>query len=188
MDRRMMLPVLVLGLLGALSVGAVILGLSMAPSTPDLLVHNGAGELTYASSLTAVYSNKANSEYISVHYVNPDQVTEALLQGGPHGTPSRAQHVQGTRAARALTPFTKMQTVTGFTASGANYVATEPASSLYTTGRGKAVTGTVKYLVTLQDGFLVNVVQTFNAQTPVGPFKGTYQYQVTHVNGQPVGG
>jgi hypothetical protein len=188
MDRRMMLPVLVLGLLGALSVGAVILGLSMAPTTADLLVHNGAGELTYASSLTATYSNKARAEYVRVHYVNPDEATEALLQGGPHGTPSHREYAHGTKAMQAIAPFTKVQKVTGFTASGSNYLATEPASSLYTTARGRAVTGTVKYLVTLQDGYLVNLVQTFNVQTPVGPFKGQYQYQVTHINGQPISG
>jgi len=184
----MLLPVLVLGLLGALSVGAVILGLSMAPATADLLVHNGAGELTYASSVTSVWSNKAGSEYIGVHYVNPDQATESLLQGGPNGKPTHSEHVQGPTAIKALGPFTKMQTVTGFTASGSNYVATEPASTAYTTPRGKSLTGTVQYLVTLQDGYLVNVVQTFHAQSPIGPFKGAFQYLVTHVNGQPIGG
>jgi hypothetical protein len=186
MTARRPWPLLIVGLMGLLAVGAVVLGLAMAPSTPDLLVHNGAGELLYAPSLTALYSNKTSGEYIRIVWKSPDHATESLLKGGPGSPAVRTVHVKGARASETIVPLTKMQTVTGFEAKGSDFAAQQPASSLFTAQRAPQVKGTVKYLVTLHGQFLVNVVESFNITTPVGTQTGAYQFRVTTIGGQPV--
>jgi hypothetical protein len=190
MKRRPVVPLLILGLLGVLSVGAVVLGLKWSPPTSDLLVHNGAGELTYATHLTALYSNQSTQQHIRVVYTAPDHVTESLLSGGPGSPPKRTVHVKGAQAARALGPFVTIQKVTGFTAKGPDFVASEPASSLYRNlpeALRAKVSGTVTYQVTLNGGYMINMLESFNVHTPVGSQTGSYQYKITTINGQPAG-
>ncbi len=179
---------LILGLLGVLSIGAVVLGLAMAPPTTDLMVHNGAGETVLAPSLTALYANQSTREYIKVVYTAPDQATESLLKAGPGSPATRTVHVQGTRATKALAPFAQMQKVTGFTAKGSKFTAQVPASTLYPPRLAPAVKGTVNYVVSLTGGYLVSVLESFNVHTPVGTQTGSYQYLVTAIGGQPVQG
>lgn len=179
-----MLPMLVLALLGVLSAGAVVLGLELAPATADLVVHNGAGELLAAPSLTAIYSSKTSHIYYKIVFESPDRATESLLADGPNSPPSRSVHVTGTGALMAVSPFSAMETVTGFEAVGPRFVAERSAKSLSPAALRSRVSGTIRYSVSVVTGYLVDVVESFHIVFPAGAESGTDDYRVTRIAGQ----
>ena len=182
------MPMLVLALLGVLSIGAVATGLVLAPSTPDLVVHNGLGETSLAPSFTYyVRSSAAPAETVRVSFTAPDRLTESLFRGRVTGRPVRTVSAKGTYARQAaLKPFNELQNVEGFSASGPNFVATRSASSLVSPNEASQVSGSVHYTATVNSGYLVRLVAQYHYSTPGGTETGTDRLLVTTIGGQPV--
>lgn len=181
------MPTLVLGLLTVLAAGAVALGLLLAPATPDLTVHNGAGETLLAPSLTAYYSSVSPSrETVRVQYQAPDRMTETLLAAGPGSRPLRSRTITGSQAAKILQPFDQLLKITGFTPAGGRFVGQQPASTLVPAAEASQVSGIVRYDVQVSGGYVVDVTESYRVTTPAGAQRGVYRYQVTSVGGQPV--
>lgn len=186
MRRNSIVPTLVLGLLTVLAGGAVALGLLLAPATPDLAVHNGAGETLLAPSVTAYYSSTAPQATVRIVYTAPDHLTESLLARGPGSRPVRSITIKGPRAVKALQPFQQLQTITGFTAKGARFVAVQQAATLVPANEAGQISGTVAYSAALDGGYLVDVLDRFRVTTPNGTQRGVDHYRVTSIGGQPV--
>jgi hypothetical protein len=186
MRRNSIVPTLVLGLLTVLAAGAVALGLLLAPATPNLAVHNGAGETLLAPSLTAYYSSSEPRATVRIVYTAPDRLTESLLAHGPGSRPVRSVTIKGSRAVKALQPFEQLQQITGFTARGARFVAVQQASALVPADEASQISGSVVYSAALSGGYLVDVLDRFRVTTPSGTERGTDHYRVTSIGGQPV--
>ncbi len=184
MRRRSPVPALVLAALTVLAVGAAVLGLVQAPPTPDLTVHNGAGEIGYASSLTYLESVSTNSrEVIRVTFQAPDRITETVLLDG--------RRVRSTTVAspsartRALAPFTFVGRLSRFSARDSSFVATRPVKSLFPASERSRVSGTVTYSARVSGGYLVAVVVHYRYTAPGGSSTGSERVRVTSINGQP---
>ena len=186
MRRSSIVPTLILGLLTVLSAGAVVLGLLLAPATPDLTVHNGAGETILAPSVTAYYSLSSPKTTYRIEYTAPDRLTETLLSGGPGSKPVRSVSIKGSQASRALQPFLQLQRITGFTPIGARFVARQSASTLVPASERTEVSGTVAYAAAVTNGYVVGVTESYHVTTPSGLERGTDHYRVTSIGGQPV--
>jgi hypothetical protein len=186
----------VLGLLTVLAAGAVVLGLSEAPATADLLVHNGAVATVGASSLTAVYQDGTTGRYVRVEYRSPDQTTEYLLKDGPNSAPVQTQHVPASEAKSVLNPFSQLELVTGFKAQGPDFVAVSSATPFLPPAERQAVKGTIRFVASVATGFLVHVVESYHltirTTTPTGtrtsPRTGTDDFKVTAIGGEPAPG
>lgn len=186
MRRSSIVPALLLGLLTVLTAGAIALGLLLAPATPDLTVHNGAGETLLASSVTAYYSLSSPRATYRIEYTAPDRLTETLLAGGPGSRPVRSVSIKGSQASRALQPFDQLQRITGFTPAGAGFVAKQSASTLVPVSERTEVSGTVSYTAAVHSGYVVSVIESYHVTTPSGVEQGTDHYRVTHIGGLPV--
>lgn len=181
------MPTLALGLLTVLAAGAVALGLLFAPATPDLVVHNGAGETLLAPSLTAFYSSvRPTKETVRIEYRAPDHLTETLLAAGPGSRPVRSRILTGSSAVKALQPFDQLQQITGFTPVGSGFVAHRSASTLVPASESLQVSGTVTYDATVSGGSLVGITESYHVTTPIGTEHGVFHYLVTSIGGQPV--
>lgn len=180
MKRYSLLPVVVLALLTVLALGAAVLALSEAPATSDLTVHNGAGETLATPSLSALYSSSSPVETVRVDLLGPDLLKETLLKGGPVKTLT----IKGSRSQEVLGPFSALLKITGFSARGSTYVATEPASTLVPPDEASQVTGSIRYTATVSGGYLVDLVEHYTVKTPGGPESGTYHYRITDLGGQ----
>lgn len=186
MRRSSIVPALVLGLLTVLSAGAVALGLLLAPATPDLTVHNGAGETLLTTSLAAYYSLSSPRATFHIVYRAPDRLTETLLAAGAGSRPLRSVTVKGSQAAKGLQPFDQLQRITGFTPVGSAFVARQPASSLVPPSEATQVSGTVVYAATVSGGYVVGLTESFRVTTPSGVESGVDHYRVVRIGGQPV--
>jgi hypothetical protein len=184
MRRDSGLPWIILCLLIGLTVGMAVLGFTEAPAPADLAVHNGAGETVTASSFTAIYSSNSPAETIRIEVRPPDQVTEALLRGGPTGTPVRSVTVKGSSSVKkVLNPFSQLLKIAGFSERGSSYVATKPASTLVPADEASDFSGSIHYTATVSNGYLVDLVERYLVITPVGRQSGTYRYQITRIGG-----
>jgi hypothetical protein len=186
MRRSSIVPALVLGLLTVLTAGAVALGLLLAPATPDLTVHNGAGETLLAPSLTAYYGLSSPRATFRIVYQAPDQLTETLLAAGPGSRPVRSVTVKGSQAAKGLQPFDQLQRITGFTPVGSRFVAHQRASTLVAPSEATEVSGTVVYTATVSGGYVVGLTESFRVTTPSGVESGVDHYRIVRIGGQPV--
>jgi len=176
--------VLVLSLLAVLAIGALVLGLSEAPATADLTVHNGAGETLGSASVGALYSSSSPVETVRVDLLGPDLLKETLLRGGASGVPEKTLTIKGSRSQEVLEPFSALLKITGFSPHGSTYVATESASTLVPPDEASQVTGSIRYTATVSGGYLVDLVEHYTVTTPGGPEAGTYHYQITDLGGQ----
>jgi len=182
--RYSRLPVLVLSLLTVLALGALVLGLSEAPATADLTVHNGAGETANSTSVSALYSSSSPVETVRVDLLRPDLLKETLLKGNTAGVPEKTLTIKGSRSQQVMEPFSALLKITGFSAHGSTYVATEPASALVPPDEASQVTGSIRYTATVSGGYLVDLVEHYTVTTPGGPEAGTYHYRITDLGGR----
>jgi len=179
-------PILVLCLLIGLAAGAAVLGLRQAPPAADLALHNAAGETLAASTLSAVYTSASGSEVVGVQYRAPDRATETLVKGGPAGVPLRVAHITGAKAVDALSPVSQLLKVHGFTSHGPTFVGSEPIASLITATEARQVSGSIRYTVTVDGGYVVKVVEHEVVTTPGGSESGGGTYRIGRINGQRV--
>lgn len=182
------MPKLVLGVLTLLAAGAIVLGLVLAPTTADLTVHNGAGEILLAPSLTAYYRSVNPPETLRIAYTAPDRLEETLLSAGPGSKPVRSRTIKGSRAAAALKPFDQLLTITGFSPVGSHFVAVAPFATFVPSSEAQLVSGSVTFVTTVRGGYTVGVTERSRVKTPNGTQRGTFVYTVTSVDGQPVTG
>src|SRR5580704_8784891 len=101
MRRRSPVPHLILGILTVLALGAVALGLVLAPTTADLTARNGAGEVLLAGNVTAIVA-QPNSPLLRAVYVAPDYGHLSTLKG------TRSQTVPADQAKTLLAPINRV--------------------------------------------------------------------------------
>ncbi|MHB8219712.1 MAG: hypothetical protein ACYDHU_05235 [Acidimicrobiales bacterium] len=186
MRRSSGVPILVLCLLIGLSAGAAVLGLRQAPPAADLALHNAAGETLAAASLSAVYKSASGSEVVGVKYRAPDLVTETLVKGGPLGAPPEVAHITGAKALGALSPVSQLLKINGFSSRGSTYVGSEPISSLITAAEARLVSGSIRYTVTVDGGYVIKVVEHEVVTTPGGSQSGGGTYRIGRIGNQRV--
>src|SRR5580704_17514850 len=107
MRRRSPVPHLILGILTVLALGAVALGLVLAPTTANLTAHNGAGEILLAGRVTALYSETGRSPG-RFEYVAPDTLNVSLVNG------TQSQTFRGSQVKAFFGPLTTVLSVTNF--------------------------------------------------------------------------
>lgn len=181
MQRSSRLPFLILGLLTVLAVGMAVLGLSEAPPTADLTVHNGAGETLTAPSFTARFTYKSSPEVIKVQFLAPDQVTETLVRGGPTGRPPESRTVKGPSALKVLEPVSELLKIDGFVQHGSTYVGSQPIADLIPASEAREVSGTIRYAVTVTGGYVVKVAYHETVLTPEGTETDSGTFHVTTI-------
>ncbi len=189
--RRSPVPHLILGVMTVLAIGAVILGLALAPNTSVLTVHNGAGTTLLANQVTVVVSEPSSSERILITYVAPDYAKETLLSGGSAGVghPSRTYHgaQAKTLGDRVLQPVSELQKMTAFvktgTGSATRYTGRLPASELVPANEAHLVSGHLTAIAQVTNGYVVRVTEKANLTTPAGTTKETIHSLFTKVDG-----
>jgi len=167
-----------------LAIGAVVLGLVMAPTTTDLTVSNGAGQTLLASQVNALYTRSGTPAVVKVEYVAPDFGRQTIVAGVP-GHHSLTVH--GAKAKALLAPVSDVLNISGFTKTGTHsgtvYVGSESASKLVPPSEAALVSGTLQAKVTVLNGYVTNVVETLNVHTPGGSNTQGIRYRITEVDG-----
>jgi len=148
MRRDTGLPWLLLVVLGALAVGAAILGLSQAPSSADLAARNAVGETLLAPNFTAVQTSTASPIVVRVSYSAPDTLRVVESYQNQH----RATTITGPSVQAQLATLARLEHET-FTKHGSVYVTEESARS--STGAKAAEV----ILLTVDGGKMVRVDQ-----------------------------
>jgi len=141
-------PWLALVVLGALAVGAAILGLSQAPSSADLAARNAVGETLLAPNFTAVQTSTASPIVVRVSYKAPDTLRVVESYRNQH----RATTLTGPAVQAQLATVARLEKST-FTKHGSVYVTEETAQGA--TGARAAVL----IVLTLDSGKMVRVDQ-----------------------------
>jgi hypothetical protein len=185
MRKSAELPLAIVSLLTVLAIGAAILGLSQAPSTADLTVHNGTGETLQNPDLTAIFRSNSPAETVRVVVRASDRVSETLLEGGPGGAPLRTVSRTGSKAVtEALQPLSALLKISGFAPRGSSYVATQQASTLVSPAEASEVSGSINYIATVRDGYLVALVERYRVTVPGGTESGTDYFRITDIGGR----
>jgi|GEM_PF-3999064 len=184
--RRSLIPHLILGVMTVLVIGAVILGLYLAPDTSVLTVHNGAGEVVTAGQVTGVVTVPTSTAKIAFTYVAPDFGKQTLVSSGGAGRhPSKTIH--GPTAKTLLQPVSELLKIPTFTkvgtGSATRYVGQVPASDLVPASEASLVRGQLLATAQVTNGYVVFVNEKINLTTPVGTTKETLRYQLTKVDG-----
>ncbi len=177
MRRRSPVPHLILGVLTVLALGAVALGLVLAPTTADLTARNGAGETLLAGNVTAVVT-QPGSPVLRAVYIAPDYGHLSTLKG------AQSKTLHGPQAKGLLSPLTKVLQVTSFTQSRPSvYVGTVPLDKLLSPAQAAAVQGTFTVTATVSNGYVVKVVEQANLRAGTRRTTSGLTYRITTVNG-----
>jgi len=177
MRRRSPVPHLILGILTVLALGAVALGLVLAPTTANLTARNGAGEVLLAGNVTAVVA-QPNSPPIRVVYVAPDYGRESTLKG------SRSRTLPAEQAKTLLAPVSRVLQVTDFTqARPSVYVGTVPLDKLFSPTEAASIHGTFTVTATVSNGYVVKVVEQANLRSGAQRTTSGLTYRITTVGG-----
>lgn len=170
-----------------LAIGAVILGLVLAPNTTTLTVRNGVGEVAEAGQVTALVHQPSRGTVLRITYVAPDYGKETLLAGGPAGLghPSKTYH--GKQAKTLLGPVTELVKATSFTKTGTGaatrYHGRIAGATLVTPAEAALVHGYLAVTVKVTNGYVVDVLEKAHLHTPLGATRGVIRYGVTQVDG-----
>lgn len=187
--RRNHLPHLVMGLFTLLVAGAIALGLVLAPSTPDLVVHNGAGEVQLAGSAhivsTSIATTKASE---TIRILSRDKVVVTLVRQTTNGT-TRTTQTGGPEAVQSLLkPFRTLQAISGYRQVGHSnvFVARAPLSVLLSPAQATSVdpSSTVTATAQVVNGYVVYLREVLNINTRgAGTFREGGDYHVLEING-----
>ncbi len=182
---RSLRPLAVLGVLTLLAAGAVVLGLFQAPKTPNLVVHNGAGEAILAKQLTIVFTTPATTQREAIDYQAPQTAVVRIYNGS---TVLRRTVVRSPQVpVQIFQPFRELQTVNNFQAAPANrFVGTFPAADLVPPNERAFVTGTVHATATVTNGYVVRLRLVATLTTPAGTSSGEQTYCVSRIDGSRV--
>jgi hypothetical protein len=177
MRRRSPVPHLILGILTVLALGAVALGLVLAPTTADLTARNGAGEVQLAGNVTAVIA-QPNSPLLRAVYVAPDFGRLSTLKG------ARSRTLPANEAKTLLAPVGRVLQVTSFTEVRPSvYVGTVPLDKLFSPAEVASIHGTFTVTATVSNGYVVRVVERPNLRSGAQRTTSTLTYRITTVNG-----
>ena len=177
----------ILTLLSLLAAGAVVLALYEAPRTPNLVVHNGAGELALANQVTLRFASTSSSAVETITYRAPDRASVLVVNGGQVIT--RRSVRDPTVATQLFGPFRFLLKVNGFAAAqGGRFIATLPASQVVAPSQAASVRGSVHLTATVRGGVLVRLLEAVNLQTAAGSENQTGLYCVTRFNNTAVKG
>lgn len=170
-----------LGLLSILAAGGVVLALFLAPSTPDLVVHNAAGEVPLADSVTIVNSQAGTPATATIHFTAPDHVTIVYRLG------ARTQKQQGSGEAvknEVFAVYNAIGKVNGFVSRpNDHFVADVSTKVLVNPQQSASVAGRSHLDVQVREGYPVVVRFLVNIVSAAGANRQSGSYRILQVNG-----
>jgi hypothetical protein len=167
-------------LLSLLAAGAVVLALFQAPSTPNLVVHNGVGELTLGRQVTIHARAPGSATTQTGDFQAPDRAT-VVTRDGPVVVQRQTAH--GTNATAIFGPFRFLLRVNTFTpVRGGRFVANVPASQVVSAAEAPSVRGGVHFTATVRNGLLIGLQEVIALRSPAGSENGIIIYCVSRFN------
>ncbi|MGH9089475.1 MAG: hypothetical protein ACRDYZ_15435 [Acidimicrobiales bacterium] len=184
MQRRFLLPHLILGVLSLLAAGAAISSvLVWAPTGTDLAVHNAAGAVLHATTVVGKYTQTTlRGETINFAYHAPDRVT-AHFSGPVKGVSHAPQSTTGAAAKNVLSPVSELTTLKGFNGHGSLYLVAETIKQLVAPTQRAAITGTFRAVATVTTGYVVRVQEHIAAKQGGRQITDHIDYRLNRVDG-----
>lgn len=184
MQRRFLLPHLILGVLTVLAAAAAISAVFVwAPTGTDLAVHNAAGAVLHATTVAGQYTETTlRGETIDFTYHAPDRVT-AHFSGPVKGVNHAPQSTTGAAAQNVLSPVRELTTLTGFNGHGSTYLVSETIKQLVAPAQRQALTGTLRAVATVTTGYVVRLQEHIAAKQGGRQITDHIDYRLNRIDG-----